>query len=299
MIDAIVVGGSYAGLAAALQLARARRSVLILDSGERRNRFVSAAHGFIGFDGVDPSDIQARAREDVLAYSTVAWRDAAVTEISGQQGDFRVRANGEEHHAKRLVLATGVRDELPAIPGLAERWGKSVFVCPYCDGYELELGAIGVIASSPNSIHQAQLVTEWAAPGGVTFFAGDFEPDETQAAELATRRITVVRGAVTQVTGDTTHHASAVVHVGDAAHPVRGVFVMPRTHVVGPFAAQLGCELEEGPLGMFYKTTPLKETTVPGVFAAGDVAQPMGSVSFAVADGARAGASVHQSLVFR
>jgi thioredoxin reductase len=275
MFDAIVVGGSYAGLAAALQLARARRRVLIIDSGQRRNRFVGAAHGFLGFDGVNPGEIQARGRADLAKYPTVEFRDAAVTEISGAQGAFR--------------------------PGLQERWGKSVFVCPYCDGYELNLGSVGVIATGPNSFHHALIASEWGGPGKTTLFLNEIlEPDAEQLAALAARSIQIVRGAVTKVTGPTTgEHAPATIHLADRAYDVAGIFAMPRTHIVGPFAAQLGCALEEGPLGPYYKTEMTKETTVPGVFACGDIALPMGSVSFAVADGARAGAGTHASLLFR
>lgn len=131
MVDVIIIGGSYSGLAAALMLGRARRSVLIIDAGQRRNRFVNHAHGFLGQDGQPPEAIAAKGRSEVFAYPTVAWREGLASEARAFPGGFAVRAGAEEHQGKRLILATGVVDELPAIPGVAERWGKSAFFCPY------------------------------------------------------------------------------------------------------------------------------------------------------------------------
>ncbi len=151
--DVVIIGGSYAGLAAALPLARARRSVLVLDAGQRRNRFVTASHGMLGFDGQAPEAIVAKGRADVLAYPTVTLRETTVTAIRAVDGAFVVLAGDEDHQARRIILATGVVDELPAVPGVAERWGKTVFVCPYCDGYERDLGRLGVLATGPHSVH--------------------------------------------------------------------------------------------------------------------------------------------------
>src|SRR5207244_2943145 len=130
MYDVIIIGGSYAGLAAALQLARARRSVLVLDAGQRRNQFAAHSHGFLGQDGQSPATIQAKGKAEVLAYPTVTWREASATEASRSQGGFRVRAGGDDYMARRLILATGVSDQLPDIPGLKDLWGKRAFFCP-------------------------------------------------------------------------------------------------------------------------------------------------------------------------
>lgn len=298
MYDVIIVGGSYAGLSATLQLARARRQVLILDAGRRRNRFAKSAHGFLGQDGQPPGSIAAKGRSEVLAYPTVTWREAEVTRARAITGGFAVQAGADEHQAKRLVLATGVVDELPAIAGLSERWGQTVFHCPYCHGYELGRGRLGVLATGPLSLHSAALVSDWAAPGQTTFFLnGAFEPDAEQLAELKAREIHLERELVSAAEGE----APVIdVHLRDRrTSRLDGLFVMSRTLVNNPIAEQLGCELEQGPTGSYYKTDPMKETTVPGVFACGDVALPMGAVSFAVADGTRAGSSAHQSLIFR
>jgi thioredoxin reductase len=298
MYDVVIIGGSYAGLAAALQLGRARRRVLILDAGQRRNRFASHSHGFLGQDGQPPEAIAAAGRANVLAYPTVTWRDALATETRMVTGGFIVRAGAEEFRARRLIIATGVIDELPAIPGLVERWGKRVFFCPYCDGYEFGLNPLGVIATGPDSARYAVLVSEWAAPGQTTFFVNDAaEPSADELALLMARGITIERERVVSVSGA---DDAVEIHLRDGrVSTVSGVFLHPRTHLPGPFAEQLGCETEMGKLGPYYKTDLTKETSVPGVFACGDVATPLPAVAHAVSDGVKAGAFAHQSLVFR
>jgi thioredoxin reductase len=298
MHDVIIIGGSYAGLAAALQLGRARRRVLIIDAGERRNRFVQHAHGFLTRDGQSPDSIAAAGRADVARYPTVSFRDGSVSAVRAIDGGFAVRAGDDEHTARRLILATGVVDELPAIPGLAERWGQSVYPCPYCDGYERNLGRLAVLATGPLSMHQAVLVSEWAAPGQTTFFLnGIFEPDAAQLATLAARGISIERTLVESAAGDA---PTIELRLRDGrVHRADGLFLHPHTIIKDRFAEQLGCELDAGPLGAIYKIDPTRETTVPGVFACGDVGLGMPAVAYAVADGTRAGASAHQSLVFR
>jgi thioredoxin reductase len=299
MYDVIILGGSYAGLAAALQLARARRKVLILDAGQRRNRFAGHSHGFLGQDGETPQAIAAKGRAEVAAYPTVEWRDALATEAAAGAGGFLVRAGGEALRARRLILATGVTDELPAIPGLAERWGKRAFLCPYCDGYELGLGRLGVLATGPRSAHLAALVSEWAVPGQTTLFVNRaLELDAAALALLERRRVTVEHAGVAAVGGG---DRSIALHLVDGRDVVLdGLFLHSRAKLNGPVAEQLGCALEMGPLGPYYRTdATTKETSVPGVFACGDIATPLPAVAYAVADGVRAGTFAHQSLVFR
>jgi thioredoxin reductase len=309
MFDVIIIGGSYAGLAAALQLGRTRRRVLVVDSGRRRNRFAASSHGFLGQDGQTPQAIAAKGRAEVLAYPSVTWLEALVSETRRIGDEFLVRAGGDEHRSKRLILATGVVDELPMLPGLAERWGKSAFHCPYCHGYELGKGRLGVLASGPHAFHFASLISDWTEPGRTTLFgAGAGDLDAEQRGELRARGIQVEPALVTAVRGEAPaieiclepprSAGSASLQDGRAI-PLDGLFVASRTAIHSSFAEQLGCELEMGPVGAFYKTDAMKETTVPGVFACGDAALAVGSVSFAVGDGVRAGISAHQSLVFR
>lgn len=295
MFDVMIVGGSYAGLAAALQLGRARQRVLVVDGGVRRNRFASHSHGFLGQDGVDPAVIAAKGRAEVRAYSNVTWLEGKVTGARGAIDDFTVRlATDEEHRGKRVILAYGVSDELPDVPGLAERWGKSAFHCPYCHGYELDQGAIAVLASSPMSIHHALMLPDW---GTVTYFTrGLFEPTAEERIALDRRRVRVVSEPVVGIGGDTPK--IDVELANGSRETFAGLFVATKTRPTSNLAEELGCAIEEGPMGPFIKTDPMKATTVPGVFAAGDAALAAGSVTFAVGDGARAGFNAHRTLLF-
>ena len=182
--DLIVIGGSYAGMAAALQLLRARKSVLVIDAGERRNRFASHSHGFLGQDGADPAAIAAQARRQLDAYPTLSWHEGRAERVSGQADDFTVTTSGgQAHRGRRILLAIGVADQLPSISGLAERWGNSIFHCPYCHGYELDQGRIGVIATGPMSLHQAEFLTEWGKVTLLLNHAVSLGPDERAGLE--------------------------------------------------------------------------------------------------------------------
>jgi len=290
--DAIVVGGSFAGLAAATQLARAHRSVLVVDAGLRRNRFAPASHGFLGQDGRAPGDIIADGRRQLLAYPSVRIVEDTAEAARATADGFALRlANGGEIAAGRLVLATGVTDTLPAIPGLAERWGRSVHHCPYCDGYEIAKGRIGVLGIGPLSVHHAMLIAEW---GPTTLLTNaTFVPDAEQASALAGRGIAVETQPVLVVSG------VADVHLIDGRLlSFDGLFTASRTSMASPLAEQLGCAFVEGPLGPYIATTGFMQTSVPGVYACGDAARAAGSVSIAVGDGAMAGIGAHQSMVF-
>lgn len=292
MQDVIVIGGSYAGMAAALQLLRARRKVLVIDAGQRRNRFASHSHGFLGQDGVDPARIWAEARAQLKAYPTLQWVEGAANAIAGTKDGFEVATDsGEVFSGRRILLATGIADQLPDIPGLAERWGRTVFHCPYCHGFELDQGRIGVIAAGPMSVHQAQILPEW---GSVTFLTRNILTlEEDQRADLSKRGVMIEETPVLQITGD------ADVELGDGrVLSFAGLFVATRTAPASPLAEAVGCTLAETRMGTQIKTGESKETSIPGIFACGDVARAPHSVSLAVGDGAWAGAQLHRSLVF-
>jgi thioredoxin reductase len=292
MFDAVIVGGSYAGQSAALQLARARRKVLVVDGGKRRNRFAHESHGFLTQDGANPAEIAARAREQLLKYPNVEWREGIAEDASGSADAFSLSVDGERIDARRVVLAMGVADELPPVPGLAERWGQSVFHCPYCHGYELNQGRVGVLGVTPFSLHHALMLPDW---GPTTFFLNNaFEPDAAQLAQLKARGVTLERTPVARITGE-----RADIELADGrAIALDGLFTATRTHVSSPVAAELGCAFDDGPMGTFIHTDAMKATSVPGVFACGDAARAAGTVAWAVGDGAMAGAATHRTLMF-
>ena len=287
MYDVIIVGGSYAGLSAGLQLARARRQVLVIDSGQRRNRFAATSHGFLGQDGQAPEMIAAEGRSQLMEYPTVTWVQDRVVQAEGCS--VRTEYNGA-FQAKRLILATGVVDELPTIEGLQERWGKHVFHCPYCHGYELDQGRIGVLATSPLAMHHALMLPDW---GTTTLFTnGVFTPDADQQAQLDQRGVSVENAAVRRISGE-----RADLELDDGrVFNLDGIFTMSRTRI-SPLAEQLGCELADGPTGTYLHTNDMRQTSVPGVFACGDTSLAAGSVALAVAEGVRAGVGAHFSLI--
>ncbi|MCA1866246.1 NAD(P)/FAD-dependent oxidoreductase [Agrobacterium genomosp. 3] len=290
--DVIIIGGSYAGLSAALQLGRARKNVLVVDAGKRRNRFASHSHGFLGQDGKAPGEIVAEARRQIERYQTIEWAEGRVTDAEGSFGDFAVEIDGHRREsAARLILAMGVTDELPHIAGLKERWGSSVFHCPYCHGYELDQGKIGVIAASPMAIHHALMLPDW---GETTFFTnGIFVPDRDQDALLSARGVRVEKDRIAEIAG----HADVVLSDGRSI-ALAGLFTQPKLRITSDWIGKLGCAVEEGPMGSSIVIDAMKQTTARGVFACGDVARPAGTVALAVGDGAMAGAAAHRSILF-
>ena len=291
-----VIGGSYAGLSAALQLARARRDVTVVDADRRRNRFVDEAkgtsHGFLSRDGVAPRAIAAEARRQLLLYPSVRWLDGIADEATqGENGIFAFRVGQQVVEATRLVLATGVRDELPAVAGLAERWGRSVFHCPYCHGYELEAGPIGIVASSEMAHHHALMLPDWGSP---TLFLNDaYRPSDEELAVFARRGTQVEAARIVRIDG----LADVVLNDGRTLR-MSGLFTQPRTSLASPVAAQLGCTLTQGPMGAFIQVDAMQQTSVANVFACGDAARAAGSIALAVADGAMAGVAAHRSTMF-
>lgn len=290
--DVLIIGGSYAGMAAALQLVRARRPVLVIDAGERRNRYASHTHGFLGQDRVPPGEIAANARRQLETYSTLSWLDRRAEAVSGQVDDFTVTtADGKSHQGRRILLATGVADRLPPIPGLAERWGKAVFHCPYCHGYELDQGRIGIIGTGPMSIHQAELLTDW---GKVTLLVNGVEDlGRDVRFTLERRGVTIEEARIDRIEG-----RADIALVDGRLLRFEGLFTATRTVPSCALAEAMGCALEEAPMGVQVHIDAENKTSVPGVFACGDVARAPHSVSLAVGNGAMAGVQVHRSLLW-
>ncbi|WP_294297593.1 NAD(P)/FAD-dependent oxidoreductase [uncultured Sphingomonas sp.] len=295
MYDVIVVGGSFAGASAAMQLARARQTVLIIDAGTPRNRFASEAHGFLAQDGRAPAAIMRDVHRQLLRYPTVEILSGEAVGARAIDGGFAIEASGgREHSARRLILATGVSDELPPIPGMNERWGETVLHCPYCHGYEVRDRPLGVIAAHPMSAHQAILIPDW---GPTTYFTqGQFEPDTAELEGFAARAIIVERTPVVELIGEAP--ALDGVRLADGRFvEVGAVFTAPKTRPTTSLAAMLGCVHEDGPTGPYVKVDPWGATSVAGVWAAGDSATPMHNATLASAAGVLAGIGAHQASV--
>ena len=294
--DVLIIGGSFAGLSAAMQLARARKAVLALDTGMPRNRFAAASHGFPGQDGQSPADITTRLREELSAYPTVRFHDEAAVSARREGNGFRVSlADGSNVTARRIVLAYGVHDSLPELPGLAERWGASVLHCPYCHGYELDRQPVGVLARGEMALHQAMLLPDW---GPTTLFTQgllQLSPDQMQA--LKSRDVRIEDTPVAELIGSGSTLEAVRLEDGRMV-TLAGLFLAPVTAPSSDIAAQLGCEMRDGPTGPYVAVDQMQATTVAGVFAAGDLASPMPNATLAAAAGVMAGGAAHRSLIF-
>ncbi|MDA3642957.1 NAD(P)/FAD-dependent oxidoreductase [Saccharopolyspora indica] len=295
--DVVVVGGGAAGVNGALMLARARRSVVVIDAGEPRNAPAAAAHGLLGRDGISPAELLERGREEVRGYGGEVI-SGEVLAVNRAAGGFRVLlADGRSTRARRLLVTTGLVDELPDVPGLRERWGHDVLHCPYCHGWEVRDGAIGVLATGPMSVHQALLFRQWSAD--IAFFTRTDAPlDEQDARKLIARGIEVVAGEVAgiEVTGD----RLTGVRLADGTVVARGaVAVASRMVARAGFLADLGLRPQEHPSGMgeHVPADPGGRTSVPGVWVAGNVTDLAAQVGNAAAAGATAAGQINADLV--
>lgn len=292
-VDAVIVGGSFAGLSAAMMLARARRSVLVVDNGLPRNRFSSHSHGVLGLDGISGVDLLRQAKAQLLDYPTVRWVTDTVTDAQPTVDGFAVStAAGETWAARKLLVATGIRDVLPDLPGLAERWGHSVLHCPYCHGYEIGGGEIGLLGGHALSGMMAGVLADW---GRVTLFAHGMTLDDDTRANLHRRGVRIETEQVVALEGEAPQLSAALLADGRRID-LRALFVSARQEMGSALVEQLGCELEESPVGVLVRVDAQKQTTVPGVYAAGD-ATAMGNITLASAEGVRAGVSMHHALI--
>nr|WP_211372645.1 NAD(P)/FAD-dependent oxidoreductase [Micromonospora olivasterospora] len=295
--DVVVVGGGAAGLSGALTLARARRSVLVIDGGAPRNAPASGVHGLLARDGIRPADLLERGRAEVRGYGG----QVVPGEVDGarrEDGGFVVRlADGRTVRARRLLAATGLVDQLPDIPGVRERWGRDVLHCPYCHGREVRDRAIGVLASGPLAVHQALLFRQWSPD--VTLFAHATAPPAGEEAEqLAARGVTVVAGEVASL--EVAEDRLVGVRLRDGT-VVRREAVVVSTRMVARsgFLAALGLRPVEDPRGVgeYVPADPTGRTEVPGVWVAGNVADLVAQVGAAAAGGAAAAAAINADLV--
>lgn len=293
--DAIVVGGSFAGLSAAIMLARARRRLLLVDAGQPRNRFAAASHGFLGQDGVAPAEIMRKGLTQLARYPTVDFVHAeALTASLDEEGALLTLSEGALVRARKLILATGVADDLP-LDSMRPRWGVSVLHCPYCHGYEVRNRSLAVIANVPRAAHQALLLPDW---GPTTLYTqGAFEPSPEEAGQLAARGVEIERTPVVELLGEGA--ATRAMRLADGREVAAGaVFTAPKTRMASPLAEQLGCAFVDGMTGPYVQVDETQQTNLAGVFAAGDAASQMYNATFASAAGVMAGVAAHRTMVF-
>lgn len=294
--DALIIGGGAAGLSAAVALGRARRSVAVIDAGEPRNAPASGVHNFLTRDGIAPTELTRLGRAEVESYGGVFVEGAAVSAARTDDGFTVATADGRTLTGRRLLVATGLVDELPDVPGLREHWGKSVLHCPYCHGWEVRDRAIGILATGPKAVHQALLFRQLS--DRITLFLNTApQPSDEELEQLAARGIAVVEGRVTAVDG-----ADAVTGVlldDGSVRPLDALVVAPTFTARGGLLEQLGAEVLPHPMGVgtFIETDAMGATSIPGVWAAGNVTDLVGQVVTSAADGLRTGAALNADLI--
>ncbi|WP_210508911.1 NAD(P)/FAD-dependent oxidoreductase [Naasia sp. SYSU D00057] len=293
--DAIILGGGSAGLSGALMLARSRRRVLVIDEGAPRNRVADAMHGVLGRDGWSPLDLLATGRGEVERYGGVVRRASAAKAERGGAGFAVTLESGEVYTAGRVLVATGLRDELPELPGLAEQWGVGVAHCPYCHGWEVRDQRIAVLSSGPMSIHQAQLVRQLS--DRVTYFPNGTSISGDERRALSARGIAVESRPVGAVVEEGGRLSGLRLRTGDLL-PIDAVFVRPRAVPNDGHLLALGAGTADAfGDGRWVTVDATGRTTVPGLWAAGNVVNPGATVPVAAAAGSTAGAMINADLV--
>jgi thioredoxin reductase len=290
--DVVVIGGGAAGLSAALVLSRARRRVLVVDSGTPRNAPAAHMHGFLSRDGLPPGELLGLGRAEVQGYGGEVVK-AVVTELV-QCDQFRFRvlfSDGRRVSARRLLVATGLRDDLPDIPGLRDRWARDVLHCPYCHGYEVRDRRLGVLGGPPDAVRYAQVVRQWA--DDVVFFAPTGTLTQAQRSEMVARAIGIVEGAVQRVLIKDDRLRGVELNDGRTIRR-DALFVPPRFVPNNHLLTGLGCDLgEDG----WVTTGPNGHTSVAGVWVAGNVANPRAQVITAAGEGSAAAIAINADLV--
>ena len=293
IFDVIIVGGSYAGLSAAMALGRALRNVLVIDNGKPCNRQTPHSHNFITHDGEVPAVISNKAKEQVRAYPTVTFATGTAVSARKVEGKFLIDIdNGDRVYAKKLLFATGVKDLMPPIEGFADCWGVSVLHCPYCHGYEVRNEPTGILAKGDMAFELARLINHWTKDL-VVFTNGPSNLTPEQAQRIESHNIKIIEQEIDRIE----HEKGQVkfLHLkGGKYFALKAIYARPEfgQHCAIPY--DLGCELTEQNL---LKVDAFQRTSIAGIFAAGDNSTLMRSVSLAVAGGGFAGASINKELI--
>jgi thioredoxin reductase (NADPH) len=297
LFDVAVIGGGPAGLSAGVALARALRSVVVIDAGEQRNLTAAGVHGFLSREGMSPQDLMSAGRDELARFGGTARRGFVVS-ARRQGGNFVLSLReGATLTARRLLIASGITDELPAIPGLAERWGRDVLYCPYCHGWEIRDQRIGVLAADSNSVPEALTFRQWSQD--VTLFlngALTLSPEEQE--QLRARQVQVVSGAVLGLEVRDDKLAGVRLDNGRLL-PLDALAVSPATVSKANMLQRLGlepCGLDEGE-GSRLQADDSGLTSCPGVWAAGNATDVSAQVMTAAAAGLRAASAINADLV--
>ncbi|GAA1536953.1 NAD(P)/FAD-dependent oxidoreductase [Brevibacterium picturae] len=294
--DVVIVGAGAAGLSAGLTLARARRSVTVIDAGQPRNAPADGVHGLLGHEGISPQELLTRGREEVLGYGGELIDDEVVA-VSGAEDGFTLSLrSGNAVEGRRLLMATGLVDELPEIPGVREQWGHGVLHCPYCHGWEVRDGRIGVLVTTPMAVHKAFLFRQWSDQ--VMLFAGDHELSEDEQIKLQALDIPVIEGGIAslEIIDDTL--TGVRLDDGQVVAVDAAVVATPMVARTELFAG-IGLEPTAHPAGAFIETESFGLTSVPGVWVAGNATDIGAQVSGAAAAGALAAQHINTDLIFK
>jgi thioredoxin reductase len=290
--EVAVIGGGAAGLSAALVLSRARRKVLVVDAGQPRNAPATHLHGYLSRDGIAPGELLAAGRTEVTSYGGEILAGTATELVpEGRNGFWVLLAGGQRISARRLLVTTGLRDELPDIPGLRDRWARDVLHCPYCHGHEVRDRQLGVIGGTPGAVRYAQIVRQWTHD--LVYFT---PPDTLTAADrtqLRARAIGVVEGTIDQLVIDDDHLRGIQMRDG-CVIPRDALFVPPRFIPNNHLLLGLGCALDADG---WVTADPTGRTSVSGVWAAGNVIDPRAQVITAAGAGSAAAIALNADLV--
>ncbi|GAB3902744.1 NAD(P)/FAD-dependent oxidoreductase [Larkinella knui] len=291
--DVIIIGGSYAGLSAALVLGRALCTVLVLDNGQPANRQTPHSHSFLTRDGETPAELTRIARQQALAYPTVTIREATATTARQSGSSFLIKTDAdEEFTARRLLLATGLTDVMPDLPGFAECWGISVLHCPFCHGYEVKDQTVGVLANGDAGFELTRMIHHWN-PGMTLFTNGPSTLTPEQTATLQKHAIPIVETPLTALQ----HQNGQLISVQFADHsvvPLQAMYARQPLRQASDLAEQVGCQLDE--MG-FVTVDGFGRTSVKGVFAAGDTHTMMRQVSVAATNGLKAAVAISKEVI--
>jgi len=291
--EVIIIGGSYAGLSAAMALGRSLRQVLVVDAGEPCNRQTPHSHNFITHDGETPAAIAAAAREQVLKYNNVQFATDTVTDVQGHNNRFKVyTAGGKMYRAQKILFATGVKDVMPDIPGFAESWGISVLHCPYCHGYEVRHKHLGVMANGQIGFEFTKLIHN-LSPNLTLFTDGPSQLTTEQTRILKSKGINTVKKRI----GEIRHNAGHMSHIvfdNGTEQALDALFARVAYLQHTDIPQRLGCTLNEAG---YIAVDDFQRTTVKGIYAAGDNTSMFRSVAAATASGNKAGAMMNKDLV--